>query len=216
MDTVRFVIHRQPAYNGMGVPYQMYINGLHVGGVKNGQTLTAEGPVSRAYMLEKDGPFGTAVILRGKGRECTLSLRTTGGYGAPNGQNAVARTAFLLGDTELHEPAVYEKIRASRLNPETRASLTEWERPLFVCSAFWRAFGKALEREKEVTFGAGMDGAMAALETVGAKQTAAFCRSVMGEELASGTYALPENRPDIRKDILRAVHVYILKKEVEE
>lgn len=210
METVRFVIHREPAYNGMGVPYNMYINGAAVGGVKNGQTLTAEGPAAPVYMLEKDGPFGSAILLRGKGKECRLALRTTGGYGAPNGQNAVAHTAFRLGDQELKEPAVYIKIREARRSPEVRAALTDTERPLFICYAFWCAFGKALEREKTVTFGTGMDGAMIALETVGAGETADFCRGVMGPELAAGSYPLPEERPDFRREITRAVHGYIL------
>lgn len=210
METVKFIFHREPAYNGMGVPYHMYVNGAWVGGVKNGQTLTAEGPAAPAYILEKDGPFGSAVILHGKGKECRLALRTTGGYGAPNGQNAVARTAFWLGERELHAPAIYEKIREARLNPEVRAGLSEIERPLFIVSAFWRAFGKALEREESVTFGAGMAGAMEALETAGAAETAAFCRAVMGPELAQGTYPLPEERPDFRRDIIRAVHGYVL------
>lgn len=214
METVRFIIHREPAYNGMGVPYNMYINGTAVGGVKNGKTLTAEGPAAPAYILEKDGPFGSAVLLLGKGKECRLALRTTGGYGAPNGQNAVARTAFWLGEHELHEPAVYEKLRAARRDPKIRAELTDTERPLFICYAFWCAFGKMLEREKQVTFGAGMDGAMEALETVGAMETAAFCRGIMGENLAPGEYVLPEERPDLRRDITRAVHGYILKKRL--
>ena len=198
----------------MGVPYNMYINGAAVGGVKNGQTLTAEGPVSPAYFIEKDGPFGSAILLRGKGKECRLALRTTGGYGAPNGQNAVAHTAFCLGEQELHEPAVYEKLRAARRDPAVRAELTDVERPLFICYAFWCAFGKALERETHVTFGAGMDGAMEALETVGAGEIAAFCRNVMGPALADGTYPLPEERPDIRPVLTRAVHGYILEKGV--
>lgn len=212
MEMVRFIIHREPAYNGMGVPYYMYINGAAVGGVKNGQTLTAEGPAAPVYMLEKDGPFGSAVLLRGKGKECRLSLRTTGGYGAPNGQNAVARTAFWLGEQELREPAIYEKLRAARRDPAVRAELTETERPLFVCYAFWCAFGKALEREIHVTFGTGMAGAMEALETVGAGEIADFCRGVMGPGLASGTYSLPAARPDIRPILTRAVHGYILEK----
>lgn len=212
MEKVRFVIHREPAYNGMGVPYHMYINGAAVGGVKNGQTLTVEVPAAPQYMIEKDGPFGSAILLRGKGTECRLSMKTTGGYGAPNGQNAVAHTAFLLGETELHPPAVYEKIRSARREPEIRAALTETERPLFVCYAFWCAFGKALERENQVTLGAGMDGAMAALETVGAAVTAAFCRGLMSPNLAPGTYPLPEVRPDFRRDIIRAVHGYIPEK----
>lgn len=212
MEAVRFVIHREPAYNGMGIPYHMYINGAAVGGVKNGQTLTVEVPAAPQYMIEKDGPFGSAILLRGKGTECRLSMKTTGGYGAPNGQNAVARTAFRLGETELHPPAVYEKIRSARREPEIRAALTETERPLFVCYAFWCAFGKALERENQVTLGAGMDGAMAALETVGAAVTAAFCRGLMSPELAPGTYPLPEVRPDFRRDITRAVHGYIPEK----
>ena len=212
METVRFIIHREPAYNGMGVPYHVYINGAAAGGVKNGQTLTAEVPAAPQYMIEKDGPFGSAVLLRGKAAECRLALRTTGGYGAPNGQNAVARTAFVLGETELHPPAVYEKIRSARQEAEIRAALTETERPLFVCYAFWCAFGKMLEREKQVTFGAGMDGAMEALETVGAEVTAAFCRGLMSPDLAPGTYPLPEVRPDFRRDITRAVHGYILEK----
>ncbi len=214
METVRFIIHREPAYNGMGVPYHMFINGAAVGGVKNGQTLTVEVPAATQYMIEKDGPFGSAVLLRGKSAECRLSLRTTGGCGAPNGQNAVARTAFLLGETELKEPAVYEKIRSARREPEIRATLTETERPLFVCYAFWCAFGKMLEREKEVTFGTGMDGAMEALETVGAEVTAAFCRGLMSPNLAPGTYPLPEERPAFRRDITRAVHSYIQEKIV--
>ena len=210
MENVRFTFHREPAYNGMGVPYHMYINGAYVGGVKNGQTLTAEGPVAPAYILEKDGPFGSAVILCGKGKECRLALRTTGGYGAPNGQNAVAHTSFRLGEQELRAPAIYEKIREARRNPEIRATLTDAERPLFVCYAFWCAFGKMLEREKQVTFGAGMDGAMEALETVGAEVTAAFCRGLMSPNLAPGTYPLPEKRPAFCRDITRAVHGYIL------
>lgn len=210
METVKFVFHREPAYSGMGVPYHMYINGAYVGGVKNGQTLTAEGPAAPAYMVEKDGPFGSAVILCGKGKECRLALRTTGGYGAPNGQNAVAHTSFWLGEQELRAPAIYEKIREARRNPEIRATLTDAERPLFVCYAFWCAFGKMLEREKQVTFGAGMDGAMEALETVGAEVTAAFCRGLMSPNLAPGTYPLPEERPTFRRDITRAVHGYIL------
>lgn len=210
METVKFIIHREPAYNGMGVPYHMYINGAWVGGVKNGQTLTAEGPAAPVYFIEKDGPFGSAILLYGKGTECRLALRTTGGYGAPNGQNAVARTRFWLGEQELKEPAIYEKIRAARLDREVRASLTEVERPLFIVSAFWRAFGKMLEREKTVTFGAGMVGAMEALETVGAGEAAVFCRAVMGPELAPGTYDLPEERLDFRRVITRAVHGYIL------
>lgn len=214
METVKFIFHREPAYNGMGVPYHMYINGAWVGGVKNGQTLTAEGPAAPAYILEKDGPFGSAVILHGKGRECRLALRTTGGYGAPNGQNAVARTAFWLGEQELHAPAIYEKIRKARLDMEVRAGLTDVERPLFIVSAFWRAFGKMLEREKKVTFGAGMDGAMEALETVGAKEIADFCRDIMGPALAAGTYDLPEERPDFRRVITGAVHSYILKNDL--
>ena len=211
METVRFVFHREPAYNGMGVPYNMYINGAAVGGVKNGQTLTVEGPAAPEYMIEKDGPFGSAILLRGKGKECRLALRTTGGYGAPNGQNAAARTAFRLGERELHEPAVYGKLREARRDPAIRAALTDTERPLFICYAFWCAFGKALERGKTVTFGTGMDGAMAALETVGAEELAAFCRGVMGPELAAGTYPLPEERPEIRRVLTRAVHGYILK-----
>lgn len=210
METVRFIIHREPAYNGMGVPYHMYINGAWVGGVKNGQTLTAEGPAAPAYFIEKDGPFGSAVILRGKGKECGLSLRTTGGYGAPNGQNAVAHTAFRLGEQELKAPAIYEKLREARRDPKIRAELTDTERPLFVCYAFWCAFGKMLEREKKVTFGAGMEGAMEALETVGAGEVARFCREIMGPELAPDTYPLPEERPDFRRILTRAVHGYIL------
>lgn len=210
METVRFIIHREPAYNGMGVPYYIYINGALVGGVKNGQTLTAEGPVAPVYILEKDGPFGSAILLRGKGRECRLALRTTGGYGAPNGQNAVARTDFWLGEQKFHEPAVYEKIRAARRDRKVRAELMETERPLFVCLAFWRSFGKALEREKTVAFGTGMDGAMEALETVGAENVAAFCRGVMGPELLPGTYDLPAERPHFRRELTRAVHGYIL------
>lgn len=212
METVRFVIHREPAYNGMGVPYHMYINGAAVGGVKNGQTLTAEGPAASVYFIEKDGPFGSAILLRGRGAECRLALRTTGGYGAPNGQNAVARTDFWLGEQKLHEPAVYEKLRAARRDATLRAALTETERPLFICYAFWCAFGKALEREEKVAFGTGMAGAMEALETVGAGEIADFCRGVMGPGLAPGTYALPAARPRIRPVLTRAVHGYILEK----
>lgn len=212
METVRFIFHREPAYYGMGVPFRMYINGAEVGGVKNGQTLTAEGPAAPVYFIEKDGPFGSAILLRGKGRECRLALRTTGGYGAPNGQDAVARTAFRLGERELHELAVYETLRAARRDPAVRAELTETERPLFIVYAFWCAFGKALVREDKVTFGTGMTGAMEALETVGAGEIADFCRSVMGPELAPGTYELPAERPDIRPVLTRAVHGYILEK----
>lgn len=212
METVRFIFHREPAYNGMGVPYHMYINGAYMGGVKNGQTLTAEGPVSPVYFIEKDGPFGSAVLLGGKGTECRLSLRTTGGYGAPNGQNAVAHTAFWLGERELKEPEIYGKIRAARQDRDVRAALTDTERPLFIVFAFWRAFGRMLEREKTVTFGEGMAGAMEALETIGAGEAAAFCREVMGPELAPGNYPLPEERPALRPILTRAVHRYILEK----
>lgn len=212
MQTVKFTIHRAPAYNGALVPYTIYINGALVGRVMNGKTMEAEGPVMPVYFIEKDGPFGPAVLLRGRGSACSLELRTAGGYGAPNGQDAVVRTGFWLGGRALKEPAVYEKLRAARLDPQTRAALTEQEKPLFIVSAFWRAFGKALEREEEVTFGAGMAGAMEALETVGACETAAFCRAVMGAELLPGTYTLPRERPDIRRDITRAVHGYVLEK----
>lgn len=213
-ERVVFRICRDPAYNGMGIPYRLYINGAFVGGVKNGQTLTVEGPATGLYLIEKDGPFGPAALLRrGQGRECELHLRTTGGYGAPNGQDRKVSHRFWLGDTELKEPAVYQKVRDARRQPELRASLTEWERALFVCHAFWQAFGRALEREKSVELGAGMDGALAALETVGARETAAFCRALLGPALAPGHYPLPEQRPDFRRDLTGAVQRYILQND---
>ncbi len=210
MEKVRFIIHRAPAFNGSLRPYTIYINGTPVGRVMNGGTMPLDGPVAPAYIIEKDGPFGPAVILGGKGSVCELTIRTAGGYGAPNGQDAVVRTGFYLGERELRALAIYEKIRAARLDPAARSGLTEIEWPLFIVFAFWRAFGKMLEREKTVTFGAGMAGAMEALETVGAGDVADFCRAVMGPELAPGTYELPEDRPDFCRDITRAVHGYIL------
>ena len=212
--SVVFHILREPAYNGMGIPCRLYINGAFVGSVKNGGTLTAEGPATGLYLIEKDGPFGPAALLRrGRGVECGLRLRTTGGYGAPNGQDRIVCHRFWLGELELKEPSVYEKLRAARRQKELRASLTEWEWPLFVCYAFWQAFGKALEREKSVRLGEGMAGAMAALEQVGAGETAAFCRDLMGPELAPGDYPLPDRRPDFRRDLTGAVHRYILKND---
>lgn len=213
-ENVVFHICREPAYNGMGIPYSLYINGAFVGRVKNGQTLSVEGPATGLYLIEKDGPFGPAALLRrGRGRECALRLRTAGGYGAPNGQERKASHRFWLGEVELAAPPVYEKLRDARRQVELRAALTEWERPLFVCYAFWQAFGKALEREQCVDLGTGMDGAMAALETVGAGETAAFCRALMGPELAPGHYILPEKRPDFRRDLTGAVHCYILQND---
>lgn len=210
MQTVKFIIHRAPAFNGSLRPYTIFINGTPVGRVMNGGTMPLEGPAAPVYIIEKDGPFGPAVILRGKGDVCALEIRTAGGYGAPNGQDAVVRTGFWLGERELHQPAIYEKLRAARQNPEVRAELTDTERPLFICSAFWRAFGKMLEQEDAVTFGSGMEGAMEVLETIGAESVAAFCRGVMGRSLLPGTYTLPEERPDFRREITRAVHGYIL------
>lgn len=212
MDTVKFIIHRAPAFNGSLRPYTIFINGTPVGRVMNGGTMPLEGPAAPVYIVEKDGPFGTAVILRGKGRECPLEIRTAGGYGAPNGQDAIVRTGFWLGDRELREPVIYEKIRAARQNPAVRSALTEEEKPLFVAYAFWRAFGAMLEREDRVAFGTGMEGAMEALETIGAGEMAAFCRTVMGPDLAPGVYELPENRPDLRRCLTAAVHGYILEK----
>ncbi len=214
METVKFIIHRAPAFHGSLVPYVITINGTPVGMVKNGGTMPVEGPVAPVYIVEKDGPFGPAVMLRGTGHVCALELRTAGGYGAPNGQDAVARTGFWLGDRELKQPAIYEKLRVARRDRGIRASLTEEERPLFIASAFWRAFGPMLERESEATFGADMAGAMEALETIGAAKTASFCRRVMGPSLAPGTYELPAERMDFRRDITTAVHGYLLEHEM--
>lgn len=210
METVRFIIHREPAYNGALLKYALYLNGEPVGRVENGGTLAFEVPAMPVYFLEKDGPFGPAAILLGKGSECRLTIRTAGGYGAPNGQDAVVRTGFYLGERELHRPDIYEKLRAARRDKAQRDALREEEKPLFVAYAFWSAFGQALVRDERVTFGAGMAGAMEALETVGAGEVAAFCRSVMGPELAPGTYELPEKRPDLRFILTCAVHGYIL------
>jgi len=210
-DTV-FRIYRAPAYAGALRPYTISINGEGAGWVKNGATLELPAIPAPRYFIEAEGPFGAAVSLAGRGL-CSLELRTGGGYGAPNGQDAVARTAFYMKGQEMGAPAVYEKIRAARRDAEQRKALTETEMPLFIVYAFWRRFGEDLTWASEIAL-AGLEQAIEALETVGAAKTAEFCQTFAGREIRPGVYDMPAQRPNFRKDITEAVHRYILKNDL--
>lgn len=213
MENTVFRIHRAPAYAGALRPYTIYINGEAVGWVKNGGTLEVPALPAPRYFLEKDGPFGVAVSLTGRGL-CSLELHTAGGCGAPNGQDAVARAGFYLAGQEIGQPAIYEKLRAAHRDAALREALTETERPLFVVYAFWQRFWQALAWESELAMASGLEQAIQALETVGAGETAAFCRAFGLRELRPGVYDLPAERPNFRKDLTGAVHRYILKNDL--
>lgn len=212
MENAVFQIHRAPAYAGALRPYTIYINGEIVGWVKNGGVLEVPALPAPRYFLEAEGPFGAAVCLKGRGL-CPLELHTGGGYGAPNGQDAVARTGFYLNGQEIGAPEIYKKLRAAHHDPALRQTLTEMEKPLFVVYAFWQRFWEDLTWESEISV-SGLDQAIEALEAVGAKETVAFCRAFAARELRPGVYDMPAQRPAFRKDLTGAVQRYILKNDL--
>lgn len=205
-----FCIYRAPAFNGALRSYGLYINGQTAGFVPNGGTVEYAAPEAPVYIIEKDGPFGPAVSLRGKGL-CRLELRTLGGYGAPNGQDEAVRTEFRLDGKLLKPLPLYETLRQARLDPAARRELTEEQKPLFVACAFWKHFGQTLEMGDKLTV-SGMDRAVEAFEQLGAPVTAAFCRELEQRLVAPGVYDLPPRRPDFRAELTAAVHRYLLEK----
>lgn len=207
-----FCIHRAPAFNGALRSYALYINAQTAGFVPNGGTLEYPAPEAPVYIIEKDGPFGPAVSLRGRGL-CPLEIRTLGGCGAPNGQDEEVRTEFWLRDRQLRLLPLYETLRQARLDPAVRAELTEQQKPLFVACAFWKHFGQTLEMGDKLSV-SGMDRAVEAFEQLGAPVTAAFCRDLEQRRLAPGVYDLPPQRPDFRAELTAAVHRYILQHDM--
>lgn len=81
METVRFIIYRKAAFAGALLPYNIYINGLFVGTIKNGKTLIIDVPKSDVYYLEDNNAFErNAVICDCNLSEYSIVLKRAGGW----------------------------------------------------------------------------------------------------------------------------------------
>lgn len=134
METVRFIIYRKAAFAGALLPYNIYINGLFVGTIKNGKTLIIDVPKSDVYYLEDNNAFERNAVICGCDlSEYSIVLKRAGGW------RTDSYNEFYIDKSQQIAPLPsfhFEKFM-NAVYGDSADELSSDERLLALCLEFW-------------------------------------------------------------------------------
>lgn len=187
MNTVRFMIHRQPSLLGFLKPNKLYINGSCVGFVSSGMTLTAYVPGAQTYIIEIGHPFGSNCVVPAGEHEYKIELKR-----ASDEQNDRHTEMYLVKD---EHRTLLPSFRFGRYTKsvysDTITQLAPAEQTFAYCVEFWLAVTDDLQ---EVYASPNYRTMLDALRSIGAAKAANSLEHLAAEHLSDAVLPLDDDQ----------------------
>ena len=188
MDTVQFIFHRQAAFAGALLPYHIHINGVSVGTIRNGKTLTVDVPRAKAYYIEDAALSERNAVVCDNGQEqYHIFLKRAGGWRTESyNEFYFEQNGKLTQAPSFHFDKLYSAIwenRITQLSPSVQI--------LAFCVEFDNEIRDDLQ---EVLASENLFSMVAALKAVGADQYAELLNDIISNDFPNVQFPLNDEQ----------------------